>query len=70
MEVNHNSRRLTPKEEEVLALGLSFTITSSRIPYEVIITATKALVHRLDVQRADALRLKNIGGALQNAKSP
>ena len=65
--INRISRQLTPIEEEVLALGLSFAITPSRIPYEEIVAATEALAHRIDQQTADTLRLK-IGGVLQNAK--
>ena len=37
-----SSRPLSPVEEEVLALGLSFAITPSCIPYEDIISATEA----------------------------
>ena len=67
--VNRSSRPLTPSEQEVLALGMSFAIAPSRIPHEEIIAATEALAHRLDQQTKDTLRLK-IGGALQNAKPP
>ena len=67
--VNRSSRVLTPVEEEVLALGMSFAIAPSRIPHEEIIAATEALSQRLDQQTKDTLRLK-IGGALQSAKPP
>ena len=67
--VNRSSRPLTPSEQEVLALGMSFAIAPSRIPHEEIIAATEALAHRLDQQTKDTLRPR-IGGALQNAKPP
>ena len=53
--INRSSRQLTPIEEEVLALGLSFVITPSWIPYEEIVTATEALAHRIDQQTAMSL---------------
>ena len=67
--LNCSSRSLPPSEEEVLALGMSFAITPSRIPHEEVIAATEALAHRLDQQTKDTLRL-GTGGALQNVKSP
>ena len=54
--VNLSSRPLSPVEE-VLALGLSFAIAPSRIPYRDIISATEATAHQLDHKAADSLRL-------------
>ena len=64
-----SSRPLSPMEEEVLALGLSFAIAPKHIPYEEIITATEATARRLDQKSADALRL-GVSAALQQAKPP
>ena len=67
--VNLSSRPLSPMEEEVLALGLSFAIAPSRIPYEDIIAATEATARRLDHKAADSLRL-GVSAALRQAKPP
>ena len=67
--VNLSSRRLSPVEEEVLALGLSFAIAPRHIPYEEIISATEATARRLDHKSADALRL-GVSAALRHAKPP
>ena len=55
--VNLSSRLLSSTKEEVLALGLSFAVAPSHIPYEDIIAATEATAHRLDHRSADTLRL-------------
>ena len=55
---NLSSRPLSPVEEEVLALVLSFAIAPSCIPYEDIISATEATAHRLDHKVADSLILR------------
>ena len=55
--------------KEVLALGLSFAIAPSRIPYEDIISATEATARRLDHKVADSLRL-GVSKALRQAKPP
>ena len=64
-----SSRPLSPMEEEVLTLVLSFAIAPKHIPYEEIITATEATARRLDQKSADALRL-GVSAALQQAKPP
>ena len=55
--VNLSSRPLSPVEEEVLPLGLSFAIAPSCIPYKDIISATEATARRLDHKAADSFRL-------------
>ena len=45
--VNLSQKSLSPEEENVLALGMSFAITPKQIPYQEIITATKSLTHRI-----------------------
>ena len=56
-------------EEDVLALGLSFTIAPRHIPQEEIISATEAVVHRLDHNSLDTLRL-GVSTVLRQAKPP
>ena len=67
--VNVSHRTLSPQEEEVLALGLSFVIAPKQIPYHEIIPATEATSWRLDKPTADALR-QAVNGVLQQAKTP
>ena len=67
--VNVSHRTLSPQEEEVLALGLSFAIAPKQIPYHEIIAATEATSRRLDKPTADALR-QAVNGVLQQAKTP
>ena len=67
--VNPSTRTLSPIEEEVLALGLSFAITPRHIPYQEIIAATEATARGLDQRTADTLRL-GVSAALREAKPP
>ena len=67
--VNLSQRPLSPQEEEVLSLGLSFAIAPKEILFEEIIAATEATSRKLDAKIADALRL-GVSGALQQAKHP
>ena len=67
--VNLSHRQLTPLEEEVLALGLSFAIAPRSIPFEDIIAATEATAHRLDQNTADSLRT-DMAEVLRKAKPP
>lgn len=54
--INLSRRSLSPQEEEVLALGLSFVIATRQEPYDEIIATTEATYRRLDPPAADALR--------------
>ena len=67
--VNLSHRHLTSLEEEVLALGLSFAIAPSSIPFEDIIAATEATARRLDQIAADTLRTE-MAEVLRKAKPP
>ena len=59
-----SQRPVSPQEEEVLFLKLSFAITPKEI-----IAATEATSHKLDAKTADALRL-GVSVTLQQAKQP
>ena len=67
--VNFSSRQLSPQEEGILALGLSFAVAPRQVPVQKIVAATEALAHNLDRTSADLLRL-NVSGVLHQTKPP
>ena len=67
--VNLSSRQLSPQEEGILALGLSFAVAPRQVPVQKIVAATEALAHNLDRTSADLLRL-NVSGVLHQTKPP
>lgn len=62
-------RQLSPQEEGILALGLSFAVAPRQVPVQKIVAATEALAHNLDRTSADLLRL-NVSGVLHQTKPP
>ena len=65
--VNLSHWQLTPVEEEVLALRLSFAVAPRNVPIEEIIAATEATAHRQDPSTAHTLRTE-IAEALKSTK--
>ena len=67
--LNFSFRQLSPQEEDVLALGLSFAVAPRQVPVQEIVAATEALAHNLDQTSADLLRLQ-VSGVLHQTKPP
>ena len=67
--LNFSNRALSSTEEDVLALGMNFSITPSRIPTADIIAAIEATAHQLDTTTAEQLRAR-VNRALVSAKLP
>ena len=66
---NLSSKTLTPKEEEVLALGLNFVTTPRQIPIIKMIASTEATARQLNEESAQHLRSK-VSAILHTAKPP
>ena len=67
--INVSCRALSPQEEDVPDLRLSFAIAPKQIPYHDIIATTEATARGLDKPTADALRVA-VSIVLQQAKPP
>lgn len=66
--INVSCRALSPQEEDILDLTLSFAIAPKQIPYHII-AATEAMARGLDKPTADTLRVA-VSIVLQQAKPP
>ena len=66
---NMSSRQLTDIETNLLAKGLSISITSKTLPNKDIIATKEDAVKDLEKEEADTIRVK-VSVALQNSKPP
>ena len=64
---NLTSKTLSPKEEEVLALGLNFVTTPQHIPVLKMITSTEATARQLNEETVQHLRSK-VSAILRTAR--
>ena len=64
-----SSRTITDDENEVLALGLNYTITPKEVPVAQIVAATEATAKQLNTDTAEKLR-SVISTILQSANPP